>query len=92
MAEMSGWQTIETAPLGQMVWLWGPLWRHAFPGRRNGDNGAVYVDTCEPEAKGWQSIASHWMPLPALPIERSSGPIATGDPTWSSIAKRHRPE
>jgi hypothetical protein len=64
---MSKWKTIESAPLAQMVLLWGPMWRHAFPGQRNGDNGAVYVDTCEPEAKGLQTFATHWTPLPAAP-------------------------
>lgn len=54
-------------PLGKMVWLWSGGWRHAFPGQRNGDLGQVYIDTCEPEARGWQAFASHWMAMPELP-------------------------
>jgi len=65
--DAGGWRPIETAPLMQMVWLWAPSWRHAFPGQRNGDFGAVYVDTCETEARGWQTFATHWQPLPVSP-------------------------
>ena len=61
------WQLIETAKLGEMVWLWHPLWRHAFAGRPNGDGGAVWIDTCETEARGRQDFATHWMPLPVPP-------------------------
>lgn len=61
------WKPIDTAPLGQMVWLWQRSWRHPFPGVRNGDLGAVYIDTCEPQAQGWQSHADYWMPMPPLP-------------------------
>lgn len=64
-----GWRTIESAPLGKMVWLWAPAWRHAFPGQCNGNYGACYIDTCEPIAKGWQGHATHWMPLPAPPVQ-----------------------
>lgn len=64
------WYPIATAPLGEMVWLWSAGWRHAFPGMRNGDNGAVWIDTCEPEAKGWQSFATHWMRAPKPPEDR----------------------
>jgi hypothetical protein len=63
----SKWLPIESAPLGEMVWLWSPAWRHAFPGRRNGDYGACYIDTCEPEARGWQTFATYWQPLPPPP-------------------------
>lgn len=62
------WKEIESAPLGKMVLLWAPIWRHPFPGQRNGDDGAVYVDTCEPEAKGWQTFATHWVEFPDKPI------------------------
>ena len=72
------WQPIETAPLGEMVLLWDQVWRHAFPGQRNGKAmgyyAPVYVDTCETEAKGWQPIASHWMPLPKPPRTASAAP------------------
>jgi hypothetical protein len=61
------WQPIETAPLGKMVLLWQPCWRHPFCGQRNGDAGQVWVDTCEPEARGWQAFASYWMPIPEMP-------------------------
>lgn len=67
------WQPIETAPLAEMVLLWAPAWRHPFPGRRNGDNGAVYVDTCETEARGWQAHATHWQPLPDPPSMKDQG-------------------
>lgn len=60
------WQPIETAPLAQMVLLWQRAWRHPFPGRHAGD-GIVVVDTCEANASGWQTHASHWMPMPAPP-------------------------
>lgn len=65
---MSDWMPIETAPIGEMVWLWSGAWRHAFPGRHCG-NGEVWIDTCEPEAKGWKGYATHWMPLPEPPKE-----------------------
>lgn len=68
---MSAWQPIETAPIGEMVWLWNGGWRHPFPGRRTGDAGQVYVDTCEPEAKGWTTFASYWMPMSLPPIGRA---------------------
>lgn len=57
------WQSIDTAPLGETVWLWHRAWRHAFPGARTGDYGAVYIDTCETEARGWPGNATHWMPM-----------------------------
>lgn len=63
-----GWQPIETAPLRTMIWLWAPVWRHAFPGMRIGDFGQVYVDTCESEARGWATFATHWRPLPEPPV------------------------
>lgn len=65
------WHCIFTdpPPLGQMVWLWAGAWRHAFPGQRNGDYGQCYIDTCEPEAKGWRACATHWMPMAPTPNE-----------------------
>jgi hypothetical protein len=69
---LTGWQSIETAPLAEMVLLWNPVWRHPFPGRRNGDFGQCFVDTCEPLAAGWQTNATHWMPLPAPPALASA--------------------
>lgn len=80
---MSEWQPIETAPLAKMVWLWAPCWRHAFPGQRNGDYGACYIDTCEPAAKGWQTHATHWMPMAEPPDGYGRTPALTqptGDP------------
>lgn len=65
--EGDGWQPIETAKLGEMVWLWGPIWRHAFPGQRVGDYGECIVDTCEPEARGWKGFATHWRQPPPPP-------------------------
>lgn len=64
----TGWQPIETAKLGEMVLLYSRGWRHPFPGCRNGDLGKCWVDTCEPEAKGWQTHADWWMPFPELPL------------------------
>lgn len=66
--ERNRWRPIETAPLGEMVLCWHPMWRHEFAGQRNGDNGAVYIDTCETEAMGRQDYATHWMPLRAAAI------------------------
>lgn len=66
---MADWMSIKTARLGEMVLLWHAGWRHPFPGQRNGDYGACYVDTCEPEARGWQTFATHWQPLPPPPTE-----------------------
>ena len=59
---MVGWRLIDAAPLGVWGWVWNRGWRHAYPGMVNGPNGAVWVDTCEPEARGWQTHATHWMP------------------------------
>lgn len=67
--EGDGWRTISSAPLAKMVLLWHPAWRHPFPGQCNGDDGACYIDTCEVEAKGWQTYASYWQPLPSPPRE-----------------------
>lgn len=69
---MTEWQGIETAKLGEKVLVWHAGWRCPFPGTPNGDFGAVYVDTCEVEARGWQTFASHWMPFARLP---SSSPL-----------------
>jgi hypothetical protein len=66
-ASTTGWQPIETAPMCEMVLLWHPLWRHPFPGQRNGDHGAVWIDTCEMEARGRQEYATHWMAMPKVP-------------------------
>jgi hypothetical protein len=63
----SGWQPILTAPLGTIVLLWHRQWRHPFPGRRTGDHGAVWVDNCEPVSFGWETFATHWLPLPTPP-------------------------
>lgn len=60
---MSEWQDISTAPIGEMVWLWAPAWRHAFPGMRIADSGLCLIDTCEPKAMGWETCASYWMPM-----------------------------
>jgi hypothetical protein len=65
LAVPAQWMPIETAPLGKMVLLWHRGWRHCFAGQRVGDNGAVVVDTCEPEARGADYFASHWKPLDA---------------------------
>lgn len=62
-----GWRPIRTAPLGAIVLLWHREWRHPFPGRRTGDHGAVWVDNCEPISFGWDTFATHWMPLPVPP-------------------------
>lgn len=65
---MSEWQPIETAPFMETVLLWAPAWRSPFPGKRNSAEGHdVYVDTCEPEARGWQAWATHWRPMPKPP-------------------------
>ncbi len=64
---MSEWKDIATAELGKPVLLWGPGWRRPFPGMRIGDNGQVWIDTCEVEAKGRQEHATHWMPEQAPP-------------------------
>ena len=61
------WMPIDSAPLAEWGLAWHIGWRRPFPAMRNGDNGAVWVDTCEPDAKGWQGYASHWMPLPEPP-------------------------
>lgn len=61
----SGWRPIAGAELGQIVWLWSPGWRHSFPGRRIGDFGQVEVDTCETEAKGWITFATHFREIDA---------------------------
>lgn len=61
------WLPIEEAPLAVWGLAFHPVWRHPFPAMRNGDNGAVYVDTCEAEAKGWQTFATHWMEFPKAP-------------------------
>jgi hypothetical protein len=70
------WKPIETAELGKMVLLYHPAWRHVFAGVPNGDDGACWVDTCEPEAKGWQTFATHWMLLPPPP-QTEPKPIST---------------
>jgi hypothetical protein len=66
--EPADWRPIAEAPLAVWGWAWNFGWRHAYPAMRNGNNGAVWVDTCEPEAKGWQTFASYWRPadLPAF--------------------------
>ena len=66
---MSEWQPIESAPFAVWGWVWHRSWRRAFPGIRNGDLGAVWVDTCETEARGRQDYASHWMPAAEPPAE-----------------------
>jgi len=71
------WQPIETAPLAVLVLLWSPAWRHPFPGRRNGDCGRCWVDTCEPNAAGWQTFCTHWMQMPNLPDARIAELSAT---------------
>lgn len=65
--EFGKWYPIDEAPLAVMGLVTGPLWRGAFPGARNGENGAVWIDTCEAVAKGRQDYATHWMPLPPRP-------------------------
>jgi len=67
------WQPIETAKLGEKVLLWHRSWRCPFPGTPNGDAGAVYVDTCETQARGWQTYASHWAPI-ILPVGEDTAP------------------
>lgn len=69
VGNFKGWREMlaEPAPLGQMVWLWSGGWRHAFPGQRIGDLGKCRVDTCEIEAKGWDTFAEFWMPMPQNP-------------------------
>jgi hypothetical protein len=71
---MSEWMSIDEAPLGKKVMLWHTLWRAPYPGVRIGDHGSVYVDTCEPEPKGWHTFASHfaYIDAPKLGHERPS--------------------
>lgn len=63
----SPWVLINDAPLAVWGYVWSPVLRRPFPGMRNGPNGDVWVDTCEIAAMGYQTIATHWMPLPPLP-------------------------
>jgi hypothetical protein len=66
--DCEGWRPIAHAPLAVWGIAFQRAWRRPFPAMRNGDNGAVYVDTCEPEAKGWQTHADFWMPALDLPV------------------------
>lgn len=62
-----GWLRIEEAPLAVMGFVWHRSWRSPFPGMRNGDMGAVWVDTCDVKATGYQTYADWWRPFMATP-------------------------
>lgn len=66
-AEAAMWRPIETAPIAKKVQVWSGTWRSAFPGMYTGNGMWVIVDTCEPEAKGWETVATHWRHLPTPP-------------------------
>lgn len=57
---MSDWQPIETAPKGERVLAWHPLWRFLAVAIMVGDD-RVFV-----EGYG-DARATHWMPLPDPP-------------------------
>ena len=65
-AALIKWRSIvnEPPPVGEYIWCWHPVWRHAFPAQYAGDEfGKVFVDTCEAAAKGRWDYATHWMPM-----------------------------
>lgn len=69
-APEAAWKTIDTAPLGKMVWLWHRAWRHPFPGQCvNLETGMSVIDTCTARATTWDTHATHWreMDLPPGP-------------------------
>lgn len=69
------WQPIETAPIGEVVLLWHPLWRHAYPGVALDNHGSVHVDTLDPGPGGFLATARRWMPMPepSKPVETVPG-------------------
>ena len=69
MIENVIWLNIDDAPLGVWGLAWAPGWRRPFPAMRNGNNGAVWVDTCELSATGRQEYARFWRAMPDLPTE-----------------------
>lgn len=68
------WVKVEDAPLGVMGFVWHRAWRSPFPGKRIGDMGMVWIDTCDAKATGREDYADWWCPFMVTPERDISAP------------------